>query len=305
MTDIFTIPNLDTFNAFFNQPTLHPLVGIGDLSKADPSFFRQIDFGMYCVVLVDSSFGEILKCGQAIEYKSGTIFTAKPGDTICAKPGPDVRPRGQILAFRPELISNTGLGRDFYMFNFFDFEAPEALNLNDVERDVMINCLNNIKAELNAPDDELTGHMLRLGIGQLLSYCKRYYERQFDTRISRNSNLVRKLDAIMENYYSERSGMPSLYGPPTVAWCSEQFNLSPNYFGNLVKKELHISAQAFIQEKIIEKSKILLSDDSINVNEVAELLGFSYPNHFSRLFHRKTGMSPSQFRSMYLHRAAQ
>ena len=294
--ETYNVPNLDAFNAYFGQPTCHAQVGIGDLSRADASFFRQVNFGMYCVVLLDSSFGKIIKCGRTIEYKPGTIFTMKPGDTVRTELEPGVTPRGHILGFRPELISNTGLGRDFYMFNFFDFDTTEALELNVVERDVMMNCFKNINAELHAPDDELTGHMLRLGIGQMLSYCKRYYERQFDTGLMKNSDLARKLSALMDSYYANGNNLPFLYGPPSVAWCAEQFNLSPNYFGNLIKRELHISAQEFIQDRIVEKAKSLLAIESLNINEVASQLGFSYPNHFTRLFHRRTGISPSQFR---------
>jgi len=291
-----TVNNLDQFNAYFHQETSHPLVGIGDLSEADLSLFEPTDFGSYVVVMMDVDFGELQKKGTNLRYRAGTVFTAKPGEILSLKVDRNVRPKGRMLVFRPEMIENTGLGRDFYLFNFFDFEVSEALQLSETERRVMLNCFANINAELHAENDELTGHMLRLGMGQLLSYCKRYYERQFDTKQLRSSDFIRRLDSILDSYFAPGSELPRTYGFPTVAWCSSQFHLAPNYFGNIVRRDMHVSAQEYIHNKIVEVAKNLLSDPSLSVDDVAERLGFTYANHFSRFFKKQTGVSPTTFR---------
>lgn len=289
------IESIDQFNRFFGQPTLHPHVSVVDLGRADASLFTPTDFGMYCVAMLDSAFGELHLRNSSISYGAGTVFTMKPGDIVSADLETAVRPKGWMLAFRPELIANTGLGRDFYMFNFFDYDVSEALELKDSERRVMMNCFANINAELYAPDDELTGHMLRLGIGQLLSYCRRYYERQFDIRKLENNDFIIRLESILDNYIGA-SEMASLHGQPTVAWCAEQFHLSPNYFGEMVKRQAHITAQEYIHGKLLEKAKALLRHSELSVSEIAEQLGFTYSNHFTRFFRNKTGISPSDFR---------
>lgn len=293
---IVYIENIDHFNRYFHQPTYHPLVSVTDLSLADLSLFDPIDFGMYCVVLMEVDFGELVLRDTKMRYRGGTIFTMKPGDVVMMNLDPGVRPRGKMLAFRPELLNGTGLGRDFYMFNFFEYEVAEALELYESERHVAINSFNNIKAELQAPDDEFTSHMLRLGIAQLLTSCRRFYERQFDTKKMHNSELMTSLDSLLDSYLSGESDLPRLLGQPNVAWCASQFNLSPNYFGDLVRKELNITAQAYIQNKIIEKAKTLLADRSLSINDIATRLGFSYSNHFTRFFRNKVGMSPTEVR---------
>ncbi len=290
------IKNIDEFNALFSQGTAHPLVSIGDLGKVDLRIFEPTDFQAYCVVLMDANFGELIKQDTCMRYRAGTMFTAKPGEVISMNLDPSVRPAGKMLVFREEMIRNTGLGRDFYMFNFFDYEVFEALELTDSERRIIVNCYSNINAELHSSKDELTDHMLRLGIGQLLSYCKRFYERQFDMRKLRSSDFIRRLDALLETYYSPGSDLPRELGYPTVGWCASQFNLSANYFGGIVRREMHLSAQEYIQDKIVSRAKTLLADPSLSVDEVSDRLGFSYPNHFTRLFGRRTGMSPSAFR---------
>ena len=289
------VENIEQFNQYFSQQTLHPLVSVADLAKADLSLFDPTDFGMYCVVLMDVDFGELVLRGSCIRYRAGTVFTMKPGDIVSMNLDLTVRPRGWMLAFRPELIVNTGLGRDFYMFNFFDYEVFEALELYESERRVMLNCFSNINAELHAPNDEMTGHMLRLGIGQLLSYCRRYYDRQFDTRKLKNSDLIHKLDSLLDTYLASQD-MTRRLGQPTVAWCSSQFHLSPNYFGDMVKRELNITAQEYIHGKILERAKNLIADSDLSVSQVAQVLGFTYSNHFTRFFRTKTGMSPTDYR---------
>lgn len=293
---ITKVENIDQFNRYFHQPTYHPQVSVGNLSEADLSLFSPTDFGMYCVVLMDVDFGELVLRGTSVRYKAGTIFTMKPGHVVSMNLDPTTHPRGWMLAFRPEQIVNTGLGRDFYMFNFFDYEVFEALELYEGERRIILNCFNNIMAELRAPDDEFTSHMLRLSIGQLLSYCRRFYDRQFDTRKVHASDMVRQLDSLLDSYLASGSDLPRRLGPPQVAWCSSQFHLSANYFGEVVRRELGITAKEYIQHKIIERAESLLADPQIPVNEVATRLGFSYSNHFTRFFRNLTGHSPSEFR---------
>lgn len=291
---MITVRNMDEYNSYFHQKTSHPLVAVGELARADLRLFEPTDFGMYCVVLMDENFGELQRNGESIRYRAGTLFSLRPGQEVSMNLDYTVRPRGWMLAFRPELLEKTGLGRDFYMFNFFQSNADEAVELSDTERGIILNCFANIFAELNTPSDYLSDQLIRLGIGQLLSYFKRFHERQFTEATAQGGSLVQKLDMMVDNYLS--SGQPAQKGQPTVAWCAEQFNLSPNYFGDLVKKELHTTAQDYLQEKIISAAKRLLLDTSLSVNEVAEELGFSYANHFSRMFAKRTGVSPLKFR---------
>ena len=294
------VENIEQFNHYFHQPTYHPQVSVARLQDADLSLFEPTDFCMYCVVLMEVDFGELVLHDTCMRYRRGTMFTMKPGDVVSMNLDSRVKPHGWMLAFRPEQLNGTGLGRDFYMFNFFEYKVAEALELFDSERRVIINCFNNIYTELQAPDDELTSHMLRLGIGQLLTCCRRFYDRQFDTKDLHSSDLGKRLDKMVDEYLSEGSKKLRTQGPPTVAWCAEQFHLTPSYFGDIVRREMGITPQAFLQTKLIDRAKSLLASQELTINEIAEELGFSYPNHFARLFRQKTGMSPSAFRRQLL-----
>ena len=115
--------NIDTIYRFFHQPTLHPMVAVGELSRADLSLFEDLDFGMYCVILLGDR-----------------LYTLRPGQQASLKLDYADRPRGWMLAFHPSLLVKAGLGRDFYMFDFFDREFDEAPDLTLQERGILAAC---------------------------------------------------------------------------------------------------------------------------------------------------------------------
>lgn len=290
------IENIDQYNRYFGRPTYHPLVSVARLQDADLSLFDPTDFGAYCVVLMEADFGALLLRETCMRYRPGTMFTMKPGDVVSMHLDPERQPRGWMLVFRPELLNGTGLGRDFYMFNFFDYTVAEALELSESERRVIVNCFQNILAELEAPDDELTSHMLRLCISQMLTSCRRCYERQFDTKRVHTPDFIRRLDAVIGEYFAADGRLARRMGVLTVAWCAEQFHVTPTHFSDTVRRLVGLTPQVYIQNRVIEHAKLLLAERALSIDEVARRLGFSYPNHFSRLFLQKTGSTPTAFR---------
>jgi AraC-like DNA-binding protein len=249
---------------------------------------------MYALIMIDGVFGELIRDGKPLPYTKGSLVTIRPGQSIEMKMDYTTKPQGWMLAFKPELLEKTGLGRDFYMFSYFNSDYSEAIRLTDMEYGVIKNCFANLYAELNTPKDHLSGQMIRLGIGTLLSYVKRYFEKQHTTSVLRSETLVGKLDTLLDKYLG--SGLPAQHGQPTVTWCATQFNLSPNYFGDMIKKEVHITAQEYIRGKIVSHAQVLLRQTNMTINEIAEELGFAYPNHFTRMFHKATGYTPLKYR---------
>jgi AraC-like DNA-binding protein len=123
----------------------------------------------------------------------------------------------------------------------------------------------------------------------------RFYDRQFITRENTVKGVLEKFESLLNNFFA--SDQPQTVGLPSVAWCAGELNLSPNYFGDLIKKETGKSAHEFIQLKLIEVAKERIYDTKKSVSEVAYGLGFKYPQHFSRVFKQLVGMTPQEYRS--------
>lgn len=285
---------IEDLNSMFAARTIHSQVSVIDLSYADFTFFRKKNYNLYCLLFIEDIKGKLLKDDREIVIENSSIITLRPGQSLDLVLEKDSQPQGWILAFKPELLEKTGLGRDFYMFTYFNSDNNGAISLSPVEFRVIKNCFANLYAELNTPQDHLSGQMIRLAIGTLLSYTKRYYEKQYINTNNRNKTVSEKLENLLEKYL--KSGQLAQHGLPTVTWCASQFNLSPNYFGDIIKKELHITAQDYIRNLMINHAKVLLRQTNMTINEIAEELGFKYPNHFTRMFHKATGQTPLKFR---------
>ena len=129
-----------------------------------------------------------------------------------------------------------------------------------------------------------------------MNYCNRFYDRQFITRDNANKGILENFENLLNDYFN--SDKPLNIGFPSVAYCAEELNLSSNYFGDLIKKETGKSAQEYIQNKIIDIAKEKVFDADKSIAEISHELGFKYPQHFSRLFKKKTGSSPFAYRNL-------
>lgn len=72
--------------------------------------------------------------------------------------------------------------------------------------------------------------------------------------------------------------------------------MSSNYFGDLIKRETGKTAQEYIQLRVIDIAKEKMCGSELSISEIAYQLGFKYPTHFTRLFKKCAGMSPSKYR---------
>lgn len=126
----------------------------------------------------------------------------------------------------------------------------------------------------------------------LLDYCRRFYNRQFLTRKVENTDLLRKFDRLLRDYFDEGRQVSS--GIPTVQYCADKLCLSANYFGDLIKKSTADTASHYIRGYVIQLAKDRLASGE-SIAQVAYALGFDYPQHFSRMFKKHTGVTPKEY----------
>ena len=86
-------------------------------------------------------------------------------------------------------------------------------------------------------------------------------------------------------------------GLPSVKYFADKICLSSNYFGDMVKKETGKTPQEHIQTKVIELAKEHIADTEETVSQIAYALGFQYPQHLCRLFKKRVGCTPNEYRN--------
>ena len=83
-----------------------------------------------------------------------------------------------------------------------------------------------------------------------------------------------------------------------MRYFADKVCLSPNYFGDLVKKETGMTAQEYIQNKVIAVAKEWVSDTDLTISQISYELGFQYSQHFNRFFKKGVGCTPVEYRRM-------
>ncbi|MFN8251904.1 MAG: AraC family transcriptional regulator [Ferruginibacter sp.] len=297
MEEIVKLESVAQYNTMRGAGTLHPLVTVLDLSKTLPMPAKTFNFNVYAIYLKEVKCGELKYGRNHYDYQEGTLLFIAPGQVVGVQPRvKEFAPQGWVLLFHPDLVKGTQLGKHIQDYSFFSYDVNEALHLSERERQMVLDCFAKIGYELEQPVDKHSKKLIASNIELFLNYCTRFYDRQFITRDNANKGVVEKFEDLLNNYYT--SDTAANEGLPSVAWCADQLHLSSNYFGDLVKKETGKSPQEYIQSKVIDVAKERIFDIDKSISEVAYELGFKYPQHFTRLFRQKTGMSPVAYRNM-------
>jgi AraC-like DNA-binding protein len=296
MDNIVRFETISDYNAFNNNETLHPLVSVVHMSKAEPRKAASMYFGFYTVFLKEVKCGDLRYGKNTYDYQEGTLVFIAPGQVVTVdSPDESYQPKGYALVFHPDLIHGTTLGKHIPDYTFFGYQSNEALHVSERERRIVMDCFSKIEYELDHPIDKHSKKLIVDNIELFLNYCVRFYDRQFITRDNVHVGILEKFERLLNDYFE--TDKPETIGLPSVAYCASALNLSANYFGDLIKRETGKSAQEYIQTKVIDVAKERIFDARKSVAQIAYELGFRYPQHFARLFKQRVGQSPNAYRS--------
>lgn len=140
--------------------------------------------------------------------------------------------------------------------------------LKPVTEEALEECLQNIRQELAA--------------SQLPALTERIFR---DCGADITAGFVQKLIT----YFSSHTDI-------NLSDISEEFKLSPDYFGRLFKRQMQENFNAFVLRYKMEYARCLLSETEDRVYEISEKLGYKTADYFTKLFREYTGMTPVQYR---------
>ena len=295
-TPILKIDTIEQYNKLFDFDTRHPQVSFVNFDTVESQSQYRMTVGFYSIFLKET-VACIMNYGKTkYDFDDWTVVSIAPGQTVGYTVLEGIPSKSKGILFHPDFIKGTSLGQKIRKYSFFSYESNEALHLSKEERMIVVNCMSIIEAELQHSIDKHTRGLICTNIELLLDYCMRFYERQFITRQDINLDVLARFEKLLDNYLS--AGLASEKGLPSVQYFADKVCLSPNYFGDLIKKETGKTAKEFIQLKMLDVAKEYLLNREKSITQVANAIGFQYSQHFVRFFKRYVGVTPSEYRQV-------
>lgn len=293
------IKSVKELHSFMGLPSpLNPLLTIIDHSQiknTNQPAQQKLILDFYNISIKRSFKGKLKYGKNQYDFDEGTMSFIAPNQIISVDSEENRNQDGWSLLFHPDLIRQYPLGKAIKNYGYFSYEVNEALHLSDEEEKTIEVLVQNIQKELNSRLDNFSQDVIVSNIELMLSYCNRYYSRQFISRKMATSDLLTSFETVLANYFTEDSDL----AVPTVERLATELYVSPAYLSDMLRNLTGQNTQQHIHEKLIEKAKEILTTTNYTVSEIAYQLGFEYPQSFSKLFKSKTKFTPMEYRQSF------
>jgi AraC-like DNA-binding protein len=301
MSEIIHLQSIADLHKLFNLGnSQHPLVTVLDFSKVNEHLIKntKITTDFYSIMFKNYCKNNFKYGRKSIDFQDGNLICIAPNQIIEIDNEIENREdkMGWGLFFHPDLIRSTSLNDHLKNYRFFDYDISEALHLSDKEKNVLFECIQKIQIELQENIDVYSQYIIVSTIELLLNYCSRFYGRQMITRSQTNKTIIAQIEIILAAYFSNTKIKD--IGLPSVKFLADSVHLSRCYLSDLLRKETGKNAQEHIHSYLIDEAKNLLLNSEKNVSEIAYDLGFEYPQYFNKLFKKKTGKTPLEYRNL-------
>lgn len=292
MKQILKVHNVNDYARYIGAPVLHPLVSVIHYDELEHCRHSLNNYDVYGIFIADETLQELVYGLTTYDLHRHALMCVAPGQIGGkADTGEEIQTKGWALLFDPELLHGTDLERQMNGYTYFSYNTNEALLMTDAQRHTIVTLLEALRQELSN-DDQHTRPIITALLQLVLEHIARFYARQLSSEATRSNDLLTRFENLLGRYYSD--GTYRDQGLPTVKYCAQGLFLSPNYFGDLVKEITGDTAGNTIRRFVMKRAQQLLFA-GCTVSQAADQLGFEYPQHFTRMFKKCYGMSPSDY----------
>ncbi len=134
------------------------------------------------------------------------------------------------------------------------------------------------------------------GVGEWIQVLQHHGEQLLDVRPNeelQGTNLIDQLVKFVDDNYMQDIGIGQI---------AERLNITPNYLSTLFHKKTGTNFMSYLKNVRLHKAKELLSDPNMQIQQVAEQVGYFSTRHFARLFNEQFGQLPSEYRDRFKNR---
>ena len=236
--------------------------------------------------------GEVVYGRTKYDCQNGTMIFTAPGQEVGTK-GVKVNSEGRVLIIHPDYIRGHAVYEQIKKYHFFDYAIHEALHLSPKEECQVRALFDSIETEYHNNQDDFSKELILDLLTTLLRYANRFYHRQFLMRKESQNSLYQRFKSELSALIEADSDYKSL---PAIEEISNKLHVTSRYLSDALKAETGKTAKEWVHLELIELAKDMLLSSDASVSTIAYQLGFEYPNYFARLFKKKVGLTPSQYR---------
>ena len=294
MKNLLYINKANDFARDVGADVWHPMVSVVHFDELGEIRHSLNKLGVYAIFVQDN-FPTDSKYGMGgYDTSKGSLTAASPGQIIGkADDGHREVYHGWALLFDAEFMRGTLFEKRLTDYHFFSYNVNEALHTTEEEKQVLWQLMERIRTFISHREQTaLTDRIVRDYIVLVCDYCQLFYQRQFQTLSAQQSDLLARFQKVLKDYYERQ--LQHRYGLPSVKYCASELCLSPSYFGDVIRNATGDSPTRVIQHFLIDRAKSLLIG-GMSVSQVADELGFEYPQHFTRYFKKHEGLTPSKY----------
>lgn len=231
------------------------------------------------------------------DFNNGALFFIAPRQVLQWTKAVVFEQKGFSINFHEDFLKGTNLAHQIKKYGFFSYSVNEALHLSPKEEKQIESIVENIEIEYQNNQDEFSKDIIISQLSTLLKYANRFYERQFINRKELSTSLLEQFNEQLSQYVA--SGQLKENGIPSIEEIANNMSVSQRYLSDTLKKETGKTTTEHLQLLLIDEAKNMLLQPHKSIAEVAYELGFEYPHYFSRLFKKKEGVSPTEYREKY------
>ena len=277
----------------------HPLFSImrfEDLPTIENEHRVKVISDFYQITLKTEAPCKIQYGQKMFDFDDGVISCFAPKQVSILDKDFVFAKKGWQLSIHPDFFRTYPLGQKINDYSFFEYSVNEALIVSEDEEKSLETIFQQIEKEYLLPIDSFSQDVIVSNIDLLLTYCNRYYNRQFVLRKPKHDSLLIRFEKLLDDYFE--NGVADK-GLPSVTSIAAELNLSSKYLSDCLKSITGQNTLQHIHEKLIEKAKERLSTSQLSVSEIAYDLGFEHPQSFSKFFKTKTKVTPMDFRRSF------
>lgn len=189
-----------------------------------------------------------------------------------------------VLRFKSEFIAET----TFQLYNHFHDQATFST--------LPSTCFNRLVIIVQMIADEMQETQSDLGIvRQLLSTLFTMIESEYRKQFPEGSALLSNSSTTFKNFLTILE--ENYHRPESVSFYAEKLFMSARGLNTICHQILQQSVSEIIEtRKLIEAKNLLMNSDK-TISEIGFELGYSDKAYFTNVFKRKSGQTPTEFRT--------